>query len=75
LTVTWPYRKVSFMKVEEIEAAIAQLPRQDLAELVSWLHDHTAQIWDKQIDEDLRAGRLDSLLAEVDDDYDDRLLR
>ena len=29
-----------------------------------------AQLWDKQIEEDLETGRLDALLAEVDDEYE-----
>lgn len=58
------------MSVKEIEAAIIQLPAQDLAELMVWLENYHAQVWDKQIAEDLEAGRLDALLAEVDKEYE-----
>jgi hypothetical protein len=58
------------MGVKEIEQAIAQLSAKDLAELMKWLEDHHAQIWDKQIEEDLEAGRLDAVLAEVDKEYE-----
>jgi hypothetical protein len=54
------------MSVKEIEAAITRLPAKDLAELMAWLQEYAAQVWDKQIEEDLEAGRLDALLAEVD---------
>ena len=57
------------MSVKEIEAAITQLPAQEVAELMSWLAEYHAQIWDKQIEDDLEAGRLDALLAEVDKEY------
>jgi len=57
------------MSVTEIEAAIAELPNEDLAELINWLEIHHARIWDKQIEDDLEAGRLDALLAEVDKEY------
>ena len=57
------------MSVTEIEAAIAELPKEDLTELINWLEGHHAQIWNKQIEEDLEAGRLDALLAEVDKEY------
>ena len=57
------------MSVTEIEAAIAELPNEDLAELINWLESHHARIWDKQIQEDLEAGRLDAVLAEVDEEY------
>ena len=58
------------MSVKEIETAIIQLPAQDLAELMVWLENYHAQVWDKQIAEDLEAGRLDALLAEVDREYE-----
>jgi hypothetical protein len=50
------------MTIKEIEAAITQLPAQELAELMAWLQEYHAQAWDKQIEDDLEAGRLDALL-------------
>ena len=58
------------MGIKQIEKAIAQLPAKDLAELMSWLEDYHAQVWDKRIEEDLDAGRLDALLDEVDQEYE-----
>ena len=56
--------------VEQIERAIAQLPAEDLAELMSWLEEYHAEVWDKRIEEDLKTGRLDALLAEADEEYE-----
>ena len=56
------------MSVKEIEAAIARLPSNEVAELMAWLAEYDAQLWDRQIADDLDAGRLDKLLAEVDDE-------
>ena len=58
------------MSVKEIEIAITQLSAPDLAELMAWLENYHAQMWDKQIEEDLETGRLDVLLAEVDKEYE-----
>ena len=58
------------MSVKEIEAAITKLPVQDVTELMSWLAEHHAEAWDRQIEDDLDAGRLDALLAEVDQEYE-----
>ncbi len=58
------------MSVKEIESAITQLPTNDLAELMAWLENYNAQMGDKQIEEDLEAGRLDPLLAEIDKEYE-----
>jgi hypothetical protein len=61
---------VKVMGIREIEKAIVQLPAKDLDKLAHWLEDYRAQMWDKQIEEDLEAGRLDALLAEVDEEYE-----
>ena len=58
------------MSVQEIEAAITQLPVRDVSELMSWLAEHHAQLWDAQIERDLDTGKLDALLAEVDKEYE-----
>jgi hypothetical protein len=58
------------MSVTEIEAAITELASDDLAELMSWLENYHAKVWDKQIADDLDSGRLDTVLAEVDREYE-----
>jgi hypothetical protein len=58
------------MSVTEIEAAITELTSDDLAELMSWLENYHAKLWDKQIEQDLETGRLDKVLAEVDREYE-----
>jgi len=57
------------MSVTEIESAITQLPAKDVAELMAWLQDYHDRMWDKQIEDDLEAGRLDKLLVEVDEEH------
>ena len=54
------------MSVREIEAAITKLSQRDLAELAVWFNTYHEAAWDRQIEQDLEAGRLDALLAEVD---------
>ena len=58
------------MSIKEIEAAIAELPTQEIEELMTWLEEYHAQMWDKQIEEDLESGRLDKLLGQVDEEYE-----
>jgi hypothetical protein len=58
------------MSIQEIEAAITQLPVQEVDELMAWLEEYHAQIWDRQIESDLEAGRLNALLSEVDEEYE-----
>lgn len=63
------------MSVKEIEKAIINLPNEEVSELMSWLTEHHAQMWDKQTEDDLDSGRLDALLAEVDKEYEAGLAR
>jgi hypothetical protein len=63
------------MSVMEIESAISQLPASDLATLMGWLEEYHEQVWDRQIEDDLEAGRLDALLAEVDKEHEAGLAR
>jgi len=58
------------MDVQEIENAISQLPRAQLAELATWFEQLHAQLWDAQIEQDVRSGRLDALLDETARDLD-----
>jgi len=58
------------MSVTEIEAAITQLPAKELVELMAWLQEYHERAWDRQIEDDLEAGRLDTLLAEVDKEHE-----
>ena len=56
--------------VAEIKAAISQLTLEERAEVARCLHEWEDDAWDKQIQQDLAAGKLDGLLAKVDDDID-----
>jgi hypothetical protein len=50
------------MSVEELESAIARLPPEQFARLATWFADYQAEVWDRQIEDDLRAGRLDVVI-------------
>ena len=57
------------MTISEIEQAITELSPEDLARFRQWFEEYYAQVWDKQIEEDAKSGRLDKLIAEVDEEY------
>ena len=63
------------MTVTEIESAISRLTPDDLAELMQWFQHHYAEVWDRQIEADLDAGRLDALLSKVEQEYSAGLAR
>jgi hypothetical protein len=61
----WGYNKT--MSVKEIEAAVSQLPPMDLADFSEWFEEFQADAWDRQIAQDVRAGRFDSILQRVEE--------
>lgn len=52
----------------EIEAAIKQLPENDVRQLVTWLQNYLNEKWDRQIESDLALGKLDTLIAKAEAD-------
>ena len=49
------------LTVEEIQQAIVSLSAAEYAELMKWLDELEEDPWDRQIEEDAKAGRLDFL--------------
>lgn len=47
--------------VAEIESAIAKLKPEEIHEVADWLQELRDELWDKQMDADIKAGRLDPL--------------
>jgi hypothetical protein len=48
-------------KVEEIEEQVRKLSTAELAEFRKWYAEFDAQAWDKQLEADVKAGKLDAL--------------
>ena len=51
--------------VTEIQQAIVSLPRSEYAQLIRWLREYDWEEWEREFEEDVRAGRLDFLAAEA----------
>jgi len=49
--------------VAEIEDAIQKLPPEKAWEVAKWLQEYLDARWDRQIEEDVRSGKLDKLIA------------
>ena len=52
-------------KIEEIENDIKQMSPEQLKEFRAWYEDFDSSIWDKQIEEDVRSGKLDDLAGKA----------
>ena len=55
--------------VKSIERAVQALPPEQLAEFRRWVAEFDGAAWDRQIETDAAAGKLDSLAAEALADY------
>ena len=55
--------------VQEIQEAVSQLPHEDLAAFRMWFAEFDAALWDRRLEADVAAGRLDQLAEEALQDF------
>ena len=56
--------------IQEIESAITKLKPEEIRAVGKWLDELREQMWDKQIEADAQAGRLDKLMEEAKRDFE-----
>lgn len=61
--------EVLLSEVEQVEKQVEKLSAEDLAKFRAWFFEFDARVWDAQIESDLKAGRLQGLIAEALADY------
>ena len=52
-------------KIEELKTDIERLSSEEAAELFRWLSEREWESWDKEMEADSQAGRLDFLVREA----------
>jgi hypothetical protein len=52
-------------KIEQIEQDVRKLDRDELATFRRWFREYDSEEWDRQIEDDVRAGKLDKLAEEA----------
>lgn len=62
-------------RVEEIEAAIEELPPEEYQRIAQWFRAREQERWDEQMDRDSSAGKLDFLFEEAESESAKGLLR
>jgi hypothetical protein len=58
------------MSIEELESAVSGLSAAELARFSQWFEEFMADQWDRQIEQDMQAGRLVAALKRADDHYE-----
>lgn len=51
--------------IQEIESAVRKLSPKELQAFRKWFQGFDAEAWDRQFEEDVKAGRLDALAEEA----------
>jgi hypothetical protein len=58
------------MSVGELESAASQLSSEELARFSSWYESFMAEKWDREIEQDIETGQLDSAGKRADQDFE-----
>ena len=58
------------MSVEELEVVVSHLSPEELARFSEWFGEFLGEQWDRQIEADVVAGRLEAAGQRADDDFD-----
>ena len=58
------------MNVQELEQAVSRLSLAEFVQFAEWFAAYQQDIWDKQIAEDVKAGRLDRLIAQAHREFE-----
>lgn len=58
------------LTVEQIEAAILELPPNEFQQLLKWFFDLDYQRWDEQLEKDITDGKLEGLAQEAIADFE-----
>ena len=57
-------------KLETLEREVKSLSPEELAAFRAWLAEYDWQIWDRQFEQDVAAGKLDQMAAEALAEYE-----
>ena len=58
------------MSVHDLETAVTQLSKEELARFSQWFEEYVADEWDREIEADILAGRFDAAGKRAKADYD-----
>ena len=57
------------MSITEIEQAIAELSPEELARFRKWFEEFDARVWEEQIENDAKTGKLDKIADKAIKEY------
>ena len=57
--------KTAMSKIDDLKAEVEKLPPEEFSELFRWMTDKDWERWDREIEADSDAGKLDFLVREA----------
>jgi major membrane immunogen (membrane-anchored lipoprotein) len=57
------------LTMKELEQAVSSLPREELARFREWFDEFDAKAWDKQLEADVKKGKLNKIAESAIGDY------
>jgi hypothetical protein len=58
------------MSLQELKSAVSQLPAEELDHFARWFEDYLAEVWDRRIEADIAAGRLEEPGRRADAEFE-----
>jgi hypothetical protein len=58
------------VSLDELETAVMHLRAEELAAFARWFEEYLADAWDRRIEADIQAGRLDEAGRQADEDFE-----
>ena len=60
------------MNITELKTAVKELSQNELAEFAEWFNEFQEALWDKQIEQDMKAGKFDALIRQAEQAFSER---
>ncbi len=54
------------MNITQLKTAVTELSQNELAEFVEWFEDFQESLWDRQIEDNLKAGKFNLLIRQAE---------
>jgi hypothetical protein len=62
-------KEITMSPVQDIKKAVSGLTEDEMAEFRAWFEEFDAALWDKQFEEDVKAGRLNVVAERAIEDF------
>jgi hypothetical protein len=58
------------MSMQDLQHSVEHLTKEELDQFSKWFEEYMADQWDAQIERDAKAGKFDSILKRVHEDFE-----